>query len=235
MNSRSILDAPPLAESIPLLQSGDHLDSAEFERRYNAMPNVKKAELIEGVVYMPSPVRQTQHGRQHGHLATWLGFYEASTPGVQMGDDSTLRLGPQNQPQADGLLMIDPDLGGQATFEDGYIVGGPELLAEVSASTVSMDMKTKLEVYRRSKVREYIVWRVEDAEIDWFILRRGRFVKLAPEAGFLRSETFPGLWLDPIALAALNLSRVLEVGRLGIARAEHAAFVAKLAAAKAKA
>ena len=132
------------------------------------------------------------------------------------------------------MLMIEPDLGGQVKLEDGYIVGGPELLAEVSASTVSMDMKTKLDVYRRAKVREYLVWRVEDEEIDWFILRRGRFVKLVPEDGFLRSVTFPGLWLDPTALAGLNLARVLEVGRLGIATAEHAAFVAKLQAAKAK-
>ena len=36
-------------------------DLREFERRYEAMPEVKKAELIEGEVYMPSPVR---HGAQ---------------------------------------------------------------------------------------------------------------------------------------------------------------------------
>ena len=235
MNTRSILEAPPLAESIPLLQSGDHLDSAEFERRYNAMPGLKKAELIEGVVYMPSPVRYVQHGSPHFHLCGWLAQYVSVTPGNGGGDNSTLRLGPQNQPQPDALLIIDPDLGGQVKLEDGYIVGGPELLAEVSASTVSMDMQTKLGVYRRAKVREYLVWRVEDAEVDWFILRRGRYVKLVPEAGFLRSETFPGLWLDPTALASMNLARVLEVGRLGIATAEHAAFVAKLDAARAKA
>ena len=231
MNDRSTLEAPRETASIPILQSGDHLDSDEFERRYNAMPGVKKAELIEGVVYMPSPVRQTQHGRPHGHLATWLGSFEASTPGVQMGDDSTLRLDTKNRPQADGLLMIDPALGGQARLVDGYIVGAPELLAEVAASTVSMDMNTKLEVYRRCKAREYLVWRIEDGEVDWFVLRCGRFVKLTPVDGVLRSETFPGLWLDPVALAGMNLARVLEVGRLGVASPEHAAFVARLEAA----
>jgi Uma2 family endonuclease len=228
MNSRAILETPKGAGSIPLLQQGDHLDGEEFERRYSAMPDVKKAELIEGVVYMPSPVRQTQHGRPHTHLLTWLGSYEAVTPGVEAGDNSTLRLDTKNQPQPDALLMIDPAHGGQATLADGYIVGAPELLAEIAASTVSMDMHTKLEVYRRSEVREYLVWRVEDEEIDWFVLRRGRFVKLNPTEGVLRSETFPGLWLDGPALLGRNLARVLEVGRLGVACPEHAAFVARL-------
>ena len=211
--------------------AGDHLDAVEFERRYDAMPDTKKAELIEGIVYMPSPVRLTQHGRPHGHLATWIGVYEASTPGVLMGDDSTLRLDTKNRPQADASLMIDPAKGGQAKLIDDYIVGGPELLAEVSASTASMDLNTKLEVYRRAKVREYVVWRVEDEEIDWFVLRRGRFARLAPQDGILKSEIFPGLWLDPAALARLHLARVLEVVGMGIASPEHAAFVARLQAA----
>ena len=47
---------------IPPLEPGDRLSRAEFERRYDAMPNLKKAELIEGVVYMPSPVRVRRHG-----------------------------------------------------------------------------------------------------------------------------------------------------------------------------
>ncbi len=232
LKSHSILKAPRVeTASIPLLQSGDHLDSGEFERRYNAMPEVKKAELIEGVVFMSSPVRQTQHSRPHVHLCGWLAQYEAVTSRIEAGDNATLRLDTKNQPQADLLLMIQPEFGGQAKLDDGYIVGAPELLAEISASTVSMDMKTKLEVYRRCKVREYLVWRIEDEEIDWFILRRGRFVKLTSEDGILRSETFPGLWLDSIALVAMNLARVLEVGRLGVACPEHAAFVARLQAA----
>ena len=214
--------------TIPLLQAGDHLDADEFERRYDAMPEEKKAELIEGIVYMSSPVSHEQHGRPHTHLSTWLGNYEAATPGVEASDNSTLRLGPNNQPQPDALLMIDPARGGQATFADGYIVGGPELLAEVSASTVSMDMNTKLEVYRRAKVREYVVWRIDDDEIDWFVLRRSRFVRLAPQDGIHKSEVFPGLWLDAPALVARNLARVLEVVGMGIASPEHAAFVARL-------
>ena len=34
---------------IPPLESGDHLTRHEFERRYQARPDIKKAELIEGV------------------------------------------------------------------------------------------------------------------------------------------------------------------------------------------
>ena len=232
MNDHSILEAPRETASIPRLQSGDHLDSEEFERRYNAMPEVKKAELIEGVVYMSSPVRQKQHSRPHFDLAAWLGQYAGATPGIEGGDNATLRLDTKNQPQADLLLMIQPAYGGQAKLVDDYIVGAPELLAEVSASTVSMDMKTKLEVYRRFEAREYLVWRIEDEEIDWFVLRRGRFVKLTSEDGILRSETFPGLWLDGPALVGLNLARVLEVGREGVTSPGHAAFVARLQSAK---
>ncbi len=231
MTTRSTLEAPKKSASIPLLQSGDHLDSEEFERRYSAMPEVKKAELIEGVVFMSSPVRQRHHSRPHFDLAGWLAQYAGATPGIEGGDNASLRLDTKNQPQADLLLMIQPEYGGQATLVDDYIVGAPELLVEISASTVSMDMKTKLEVYRRCKAREYLVWRIEDEEIDWFVLRRGRFVKLTSEDGVLRSETFPGLWLDPVALVGMNLARVLEVGRLGIDSPEHSAFVARLQAA----
>ena len=214
--------------TIPLLQAGDHLDADEFERRYDAMPEEKKAELIEGIVYMSSPVSHDQHGRPHFDMAGLLAYYAWRTPGVEGGDNSTLRLDTRNRPQADMLVMIDPARGGQAERTDGYIVGGPELLAEVSASSVSMDLNTKLEVYRRAKVREYVVWRIEDDEIDWFVLRRSRFVRLAPQDGIHKSEVFPGLWLDAPALIALNLARVLEVVGQGIASPEHAAFVARL-------
>ena len=76
-------------EAVPPLENGDTLTRAEFERRYEAMPHLKKAELIEGVVYVPSPVRHRFHGRQHTHLTSWLGHYEAGTPGVEASDNST--------------------------------------------------------------------------------------------------------------------------------------------------
>jgi Putative restriction endonuclease len=220
----------PETETLPVLESGDHLTRQEFERRYDAMPELKKAELIEGIVYMGSPVRLQKHGRPHVHVCTWLGFYESLTPGVFAGDNVSVRLDDDNMPQPDGLLIIDTGRGGQATVtDDDYIEHGPELVVEVAASTVSMDLNTKLRVYRRHNVREYIVWRVLDRAIDWFILREGEFVRLAPGAdGITRSVVFPGLWLDPKALVEADLARVLDVLRQGIADPAHEAFVNRL-------
>ncbi len=143
---------------IPPLENGDRLSRPEFERRYNAMPNLKKAELIEGIVYMPSPVRFSQHGRPHSHLMGWLVLYEAGTPGVQAGDNSTVRLDVDNEPQPDASLLIDPERGGQTRLsKDGYIEGAPELVAEVASSRASYDLHDKQNIYRRNGVREYVV------------------------------------------------------------------------------
>ena len=217
-------------EAIPPLENGDTLTRAEFERRYEAMPHLKKAELIEGVVYTPSPVRQSQHGEPHAHLIIWLGHYLVGTPGVTVGDNSTVRLDLDNEPQPDVLLFIDPVCGGQVRINaDGYIEGAPELVAEVASSSASYDLHTKLHVYRRNGVREYIVWRVLDQEIDWFVLRAGQYERLPLDAeGLYRSEVFPGLWLDPAALLRGDLAAVLAVVQRGLASPEHAAFAARL-------
>ncbi len=214
----------------PLLEAGDHLSREEFERRYEAMPDLEKAELIEGVVYMPSPVRYQRHSRPQFHLNCWLATYEANTPGVGGADNSTVRLDPANELQPDGLLFIDPAHGGQIHIAaDDYLEGSPELASEVSASTVSMDLNTKLTVYQRNGVREYIVWRVLDREVDWFVLRDGQFVRQVPDAqGILRSTVFPGLWLDAAALVRGDLATVLAVLHQGLASPEHVAFVAQL-------
>jgi Uma2 family endonuclease len=215
---------------IPPLEPGDHLTRYEFERRYEAMPNGTKAELVEGIVYMPSPVRFEQHGSPHAALMAWLGFYWANTPGVRVGDNSSIRLDLDNEPQPDALILIEPRCGGQARIDDeGYIVGGPELVAEVAASTVSVDLNSKLRVYRRNNVREYLVWRVEDNALDWFVLRQDQYEQLAQTPEGLRQSTlFPGLWLDSDALLRFDLARVLQIVQQGIASAEHAAFVAQL-------
>lgn len=222
---------PPSHEAapIPALEPGDRLSRAEFERRYESMPHVKKAELIEGVVYMPSPVRLRKHGRPHFRLITWLGAYEAATPRAMGGADTTSRLDLDNEPQPDVLLMIDPDWGGQAIIsDDDYVEKAPEWVGEISASSVSFDLHTKLNVYRRNGVREYVVWRVADKQIDWFVLRGGEFEKLNPDAaGILRSEVFPGLWLDPAAMIRGDMLRVLEVIQQGIASPEHTAFITR--------
>jgi len=222
----------PTPEPVPPLEPGDRLTREEFERRYDAMPGLKKAELIEGVVYMPSPVRLRRHGQPHADLITWLGTYRALTPGVSSADNTTVRLDLDNEPQPDALLFIDPARGGQARVsDDDYVEAAPELVAEVASSSASFDLHAKLNVYRRNGVREYLVWRVLDNAFDWFAFRQGRYEPLSPAAdGLLESEVFPGLWLDAAALLRGDLARVLDTVRRGMASPEHAAFVARLAA-----
>jgi hypothetical protein len=220
---------------VPPLENGDRLTRAEFERRYHAMPEHVRAELVEGVVIMASPVRFTLHGQQHFDLTTWAGIYRSGTPGVLGGGDATIRLDLDNEPQPDVCLLVDPARGGKACIDrEGYINGAPEFVAEVAASTVSQDLGPKLNAYRRNGVGEYLVWRVQDAAIDWFILREGRFDRLHPDAdGITWSVVFPGLWLNAAALLAGDLLHVHAVLRDGLTHSTHADFVAKLAATEA--
>jgi hypothetical protein len=219
--------------AIPALEAGDHLTREEFHRRYEAMPDVKKAELIEGVVHMPSPVSYMQHGHQHFDVITWLGYYRAITPGVLGGDNATLKLDMKNEPQPDAFLLIAPECGGQVQFDEkGYIVGGPELINEIAAPSVSYDLHSKLEAYRRNHVKEYVVWRVLDNAIDWFVLEGTEYTRLPCDAGIYRSRVFPGLWLNVQALLDGNLLKVFETVQQGVATEEHQQFVAELQRAK---
>jgi hypothetical protein len=218
-----------LNAKVPPLQSGDRLNRLEFERRYHADPTNKKFELIEGVVYMASPVTDEYHGSPHFDLITWLGLYRLSTPGIRGGDNSTLKLDLENEPQPDAFLIVLPSHGGRVRIDsDGYIVGGPELVAEVAASSESVDATVKKRVYQANGVQEYVLWRVYDDVIEWFGLRNGVYQPLSAPDGIFRSEVFPGLWLDPDALIGAELLRFRQVVELGIASPEHAAFVARL-------
>jgi Uma2 family endonuclease len=220
----------------PELENGDQLTRAEFERRYEAMPHLKKAELIEGVVHMPSPVRHKRHSLPHSSLVGWLANYMAGTPGTEAGDNGSIRLDLDNEPQPDAYLIINPECGGQVRIsEDDHIEGAPELVAEVASSGVSYDLGKKLHAYRRNGVREYVVWRVLDNEVDWFVLRECRFEAMARDAdGIYRSAAYPGLWLDAGALLRGDLARVLTVVQQGLITPEHADFVTRLARAKTK-
>jgi Uma2 family endonuclease len=231
----SISFDPALVPSgVPELENGDRLTRAEFERRYAAMPNVKKAELIEGVVYMPSPVRLIRHGVPHGQFIVWIGNYSAATEGVLFADNASDRLDLDNEYQPDGMLYIKPECGGRITIsQDDYVEGGPELVGEISSSSASYDLGPKMTVYRRSGVSEYIVWRVLERAIDWFALREGKYEKLpAGPDGVFRSEVFPGLWLDAAAMTRGHMARVMQVLSDGLASDAHRQFAAKLREAK---
>ncbi|NEO45323.1 MAG: Uma2 family endonuclease [Moorea sp. SIO4A3] len=213
--------------TIPPLESGDQLTQVEFEQRYAQMPNVKKAELIEGIVYMASPIRMTQHANPHARIMTWLGTYWSATPGVEVGDNATVRLDPDNEPQPDALLRLTVD-GQSRISEDGYVEGAPELIVEIAASTASIDLNDKLKAYRRNQVQEYLVWRVYDGELDWFRLREGKYIKLEPnDKGIICSDYFPGLWLAQDALLTGDLGQVLAILQEGFNSPEHEKLVNK--------
>jgi len=216
--------------ALPPLESGDRLTCEEFEDRYAAMPDVKKAELIEGVVYLASPVRVKNHAQPHHDLITWLGVYRALTPGIMGCDNATVRLDADNEPQPDALLRIDESKGGQSRIsEDDYVEGAPELAVEIAGSSAAYDLHDKKEAYRRNGVQEYIVWQADTQSVIWFSLQADNYVVLVPDdAGILRSRIFPGLWLSVSAFVAGELSQVLDVLREGLNSEEHQTFVEKL-------
>jgi Uma2 family endonuclease len=225
ISQKQVLTTPPL-------ESGDRLTRPEFERRYNAMPQVKKAELIEGVVYVAAALRFRSHGRPHALLMAWLTDYWLATPGTDLGDNPTIRLDLDNAPQPDAVLLIDETAGGQSHLsQDDYIEGAPELVVEVAASSAANDLHDKKNAYRRNGVREYIVWQVLENKLDWFVSEAGEFIDLSPDdEGIIRSQTFPGLWLAVDALLNNQMAQVLAVLQAGIQSPEHQAFVQQLAA-----
>ena len=170
---------PPPRASVPrapTLENGDRLTRCEFERRYALRPDLKKAQLIEGIVYMPSPVRFATHGEPHAAILGVLLHYSAFTPGVSVGDNATVRLDLDNEPQPDALLRIEPETGGRSRLsDDDYVEGAPELIVEIAASSASIDLHDKLRAYRRNGVQEYVVWRTQERRIDWFELADGDY------------------------------------------------------------
>lgn len=222
LNNLTVSKTPPL-------KSGDRLSRVEFEQRYAG--ETYRAELIEGTVHMAAALRFKSHGQPHGQMMMWLMNYVTETEGTLAGDAPSVRLDEGNEPQPDLVLMIDPDCGGQTKLtDDDYIEGAPELLAEIAASTVAIDLGDKKTVYQRNGVQEYLVWRVLDQQIDWFYLKEKQYIELlADEDGITRSIVFPGLWLDRPALIEGNMKRVSAVLNLGIQSKAHHDFGVKLA------
>ncbi len=217
------------AINLPPLENGDQLTRHEFEQRYTVSPHIKKAELIERVVYLASPVR-IAHGEPHSHLNMWLTIYRAATPYVQTGDNTTVRLDEENEPQPDLILRLREQYGGNSLItEDQYIEGAPELIVEIAGSSASYDLNTKLNVYRRNGVQEYIVWTVYENQIVWFSLENGEYIPLQPDSGgVISSRVFPGLNLAVAAMLKGDLLEVIHVLQLGINSPEHQAFVEQL-------
>jgi hypothetical protein len=212
---------------IPPLVNGDRLTQAEFHRRYEAMPPDVKAELIGGIVYMPSPVGRP-HSIYHIELNGLLWFYVAGTPGVEALDNATTILSEKAEPQPDTALRILAEYGGQSReTEDEFIAGAPEWLGEIAHSRVAIALHQKREDYRRAGVLEYLVLCVAEQQLRWFDFRRRREIRPDPQ-GILKSRVFPGLWIDGPALLQRSSKRLIEVVQQGLDSPEHAAFVKRL-------
>lgn len=214
--------------AVPPLRPGQRLTVQEFLRRWEAMPELKFAELIDGVVYMLSPVG-TDHGRTEFSVVTWLGTYVANTPGCDGGRQATwLML--ESAPQPDSYLWILPEYAGQSTTKGKYHAGAPEPAAEICLTSAAYDLGVKKALYQTAGAREYVAVLVEEEEIRWHRLVEGAYELCRPNAqGIFRSKVFPGLWLDGPALLKYDMARVLQTLARGLRSARHAAFVKKLA------
>jgi hypothetical protein len=217
------------ATPIPPLRAGDRLTPAEFDRRWDATPRLKVAELLDGVVYLPE-IGSLRHGVPAAHLVGITGIYAGFTEGTEGACHSSLLLDDRNEAQPDALVLIEESHGGQARLVDDFLVTAPEWVGEVTENRDSYDLGVKLPIYRRFGVRECLVWRVLDRAIDYFVLRDGQYKRLAVSLrGCYESEVLPGLWLDPHAFIAGDTAAALQVMERGLASPEHQQFVERLA------
>jgi hypothetical protein len=217
----------------PPLRDGDRLTREEFLRRWEAMPDLKHAELIDGIVHMPSPLSRP-HGLFQPFVSAWLFHYAQATKGCETGAEATWVMDANNIPQPDLCLCIQSEYGGQSRVVQDLYSGAPELLVEISHSSSSRDLGAKSDLYLRCGVREYLVVLTRKPEVVWREAARGRFRRIAADAdGLLRSRVFPGLWMDPAALLNRDWSRTLDALTQGLGTPEHAAFVERLAARRA--
>jgi Uma2 family endonuclease len=221
----------PVGKGAPLLCNGDRMKQPEFHFRYEAYPEDVKFELVGGTVYMASPLRRP-HGVYHTELGLVLGFYRAETPGVEAVDNATLILGEDSEPQPDLCLRILTEYGGRSRVNaDEYLVGPPELVAEVAHSSRAIDLNPKRQDYERTGVREYLVRSIEEQQLHWLDFASGRPVRPG-RAGVARSRVFPGLWVHVPALLARDSRRLIETVQQGTASRPHAAFVRRLEKAR---
>lgn len=231
MRSADRLKSPP--ETAPLLVTGDRMTQREFHRRYETYPEDIKFELIGGIVYMTSPLRW-RHGRYHVKLATVFGRYEEATPGVEAGDNATTILGEESEPQPDLAVRILPECGGRSRLNaKEYVVGPPELVAEIAYSTRAIDLHLKRNDSQQAGVIAYLVVCLEEQELHWFHFPTGS--PLRPNRqGIYQSRVLPGLWVNGSALFDDGMRRLSATLRQGLASREHAAFVKRLQAARRK-
>ncbi len=223
------------AEAVFLLESGARMNQRRFHELYASTPDGFKAELIEGTVYVASPV-SGWHAGPHATLVGWLYVYMDSTLGVRVYNDATNILNSESEPQPDAALLLDEDVDGRTRMDEkGYILGAPELVAEVAHSSASIDLGKKMEVYEREGASEYVVVLVREKRVRWFVRRDYGFEEQRPDVnGVLKSEFYPGLWLSEGSFFDAEPRPLMKILRKGLASPAHAAFVAELKARRTK-
>ena len=216
-----------IEKQAPPLSAGMRLSRAEFIRRWDLHPEIARAELIGGRVYMPSPV-SLEHGFSEDDVGGWLFNYRVNTPGTDSGTNATTLL-LEDSPQPDRHLRVLPECGGKSWVEGKFLAGPAELMAEVCLSSTSYDLNEKYDLYEAAGVQEYLAVLMYEREIRWHQLVDGRFQILPPDSdGIHRSRVFPGLWLDGPALLRRDMAAVLTKLQQGLAAPEHLAFVERL-------
>ena len=218
-----IIETPPLRE-------GDRLRAEEFHRRYEAMPELRNAHLIDGVVHMSSPIRADQHGEPHALVIGWLHDYRRKLRGIRLTDNTTFRIDADNEPQPDAVMFLDPTRAGSAWIEDdGYLHGVPELIVEIAGSSSRLDGSLKRELYDRIGVAEYLVWHTVARRVEWLGQEDGVFQEMpADEEGVIKSAIFPGLWLHVSSLLEGDIPLLTSHLEAGLASAEHQEFARRL-------
>lgn len=224
----------PARPNVPGLDNGDRMSREEFHKLYEHAPKDFRAELIGGIVYVASPLRRT-HGIAHPSLSTLFFIYQGYTPGVEVGDNATILLGEDGEPQPDLYLRILPEFGGQSrTTDKDYIEGPPELIGEIALSSRAIDLHVKRDDYTRYGVLEYLVFCPREPRLYWFDLRAKKELQPDPD-GIIRIRAFPGLWINSNALLAQEFPPLMAALQAGLQSSEHAAFVQQLASRRSNA
>jgi hypothetical protein len=217
--------APPLAD-------GQLVSLEEFEQRFDATPDLKHAELLDGVAYLRHDGRAFA-GSCRAALIGWLGVYSASTRFLLPGAHGHVALDDRNELQPDAILAVRPEAGGTVVLDaTGVVRSAPDFAADVFTTTNATLLPKRIAAHERGGTLEYLVWYAEHKCVDWLVRERGEFVAMNPDPadGLLKSVAFPGLWLDATALLNGDLDTVLAALQRGLASAEHKAFVSQLAA-----
>lgn len=163
---------------------------------------------------MPSPVRAEAHSEPDGLIHGWMFTYVVERLDLKFYPNATLLLDPDNALQPDAILCTAPQPEGKVWLNDnGYLCGAPELVCEIAASSVSIDLHDKFRAYRRNGIAEYLVWLVEEERVCWFHLVEQDYVEQEADSGRLVSGVFPGLVLDVEALLQMDRAKVVATLR----------------------